>query len=194
MATDIFRGVDLNLYDIDIAPTMFTPTEAKAEFVRLARIANRRIKTIAESPDFGDSSKASHAVFSAKGLKTDRQIYAALQQVARFNAQKTSTLSGLRAAQAKQLATMRERGYTFLNKSNIKEFGDFWKEVKKHAEYKGYDSERIAKLFKEAKRKRIDAKDLAKDFQFWLDHEKELDTMKRSNSTITSDEAKERIS
>lgn len=194
MATDIFKGVDLYLYDIDVAPTMFTPTEAKAEFVRLARIANRRIKTIAASPDFGESAKASHTVFSAKGLKTDRQIYAALQQVARFNAQKTSTLSGLRAAQAKQLETMRERGYTFLNKRNIKEFGDFWKEVKKHAEYKGYDSERIAKLFKEAKRKRIDAKDLAKDFQFWLDHEKELDTMKRSNSTITSDEAKERIS
>lgn len=195
MATDIFHGIDAYLYDIDIAPTVFTEKEARAEYARLAKIANRRLASIKGSADFGTSAKASRAFFapSTKNMKSDRQVYAALQQVARFNAQKTSTLTGLRKAQKAQLETMRERGYTWLNKGNIQEFGRFWQEVKKHAEYKSYSSERIADLFRQSKRKRIDSKDLAKNFEFWLQHENELDTMKRSNETINSKDAKERL-
>lgn len=195
MATDIFRGLDAYMYDIDIAPTIFTPKEARAEYARLAKIANRRLATIKASPDFGDSKRAEQDYFasSANMLKTDRQVYAALQRVARFNDQKTSTLTGLRAAERKQLETMREEGYTWLNKGNIHEFGKFWKEVKSHAGYKYYGSNRIAELFHKAKKKRIDALTLAADFQTWLDNESKLDTMKRSKEIISSDAAKERL-
>lgn len=195
MATrDVFQGLDIYMYDIDIAPTVFNLREARAEYVRLAKVANKRLARIQASADFGTSAKAARGFFgSVKELKTERQVYAALQSVARFTSQKTSSLSGLREAQKKQLETMREMGYTFLNKSNIREFGKFWQEVKKHAEYKSYDSERIVNMFRDAKRKRIDTEDLAKDFNFWIENSEKLSTMKRSDTVMSSTEARERL-
>lgn len=195
MATDLFRGMESWMYDIDIAPSFLNLKEARAEYVRLAKAANKRIQRIRES-EYASSAAGARAMFgSVKQLKTERQVYAALQQVARFTSQKTSSISGIKEVEKKQLETMREMGYTFLNKSNIHEFGEFMKQVRKHANVKNLQgvSDRIVNLFKEAKRKRIDTKDLAKDFQFWLDHETELDTMKRSNTTMSSEEARERI-
>lgn len=195
MATDLFRGLKSWMYDIDILPTIYSEEEAAAEYIRLARIANRRIQKIRESADFGESKTAKHNFFvETPEFRSDRQTYAALQNVATFVARKTSTLSGLRKAEKRQLEDLQKKGYDWLNESNIHEFGKFWEEVRKHAGKKlNYDSERVAKLFREAKRKRISSKDLARDFEFWLDHEQELDTMKRSNKTMTSDQAKERI-
>lgn len=195
MANDLFRGMETWMYDIDVAPTFLNLKEARAEYVRLAKAANKRIQRIRES-QYSTSAAAQRQMFgSVKALKTERQVYAALQQVARFTSQKTSSISGIKEIEKKQLETMREMGYTFLNKSNIHEFGEFMKQVRKHANVKNLQgiSDRIVNLFKEAKRKRIDTQDLAKDFQFWLDHETELDTMKRSNTTMSSEEARERI-
>lgn len=195
MANDLFRGMELWMYDIDVSPTFLNLKEARAEYVRLAKAANKRIQRIRES-QYSTGAAAQRPMFgSVKALKTERQVYAALQQVARFTSQKTSSISGIKEIEKKQLETMREMGYTFLNKSNIHEFGEFMKQVRKHANVKNLQgvSDRIVNLFKEAKRKRIDTQDLAKDFQFWLDHETELDTMKRSNTTMSSEEARERI-
>lgn len=195
MADNLFRGMESWMYDIDIAPTFLNLKEARAEYVRLAKAANKRIQRIRES-EYSASAAAQRQMFgSVKALKTERQVYAALQQVARFTSQKTSSISGIKEVEKKQLETMREMGYTFLNKGNIHEFGEFMKQVRKHANVKNLQgvSDRIVNLFKEAKRKRIDTQTLAKDFQFWLDHETELDTMKRSNTTMSSDEARERI-
>ena len=192
---DLFRGLEVWMYDIDIAPSMMNVKEARAEYVRLAKAANKRIQRLIESKEYGKGAAAEHAMFgSVKQLKTDRQVYAALQTVARFTSRKTSSISGIKEAERRQLETMRDMGYTFLNKGNIREFGQFWKEVKKHSEYKSYDSERIVNLFKEAKRKRIDSQDLAKNFNFWIENEDKLSTMKRSESVISSAEARERLS
>ena len=195
MATkNIFGDIDPFLYKLDVAPSIFSLKEARAEYVRLAKIANKRIKRLQQSPDFGTAKAAQHALFGPiGGVKSERRVYAMLADVAAFTERKTSSLSGLRAAQKAQLETMRERGYTWLNKNNIQEFGKFWKEVKKHGEYKNYASDRIADLFRQAKRKRIDSQDLAKDFEYWLQHEEDLDDMKRSNETISSAYARERI-
>ena len=196
MATDLFRGMETWMYDIDIAPTFLNLKEARAEYVRLAKAANKRIQRIRES-GYASAAAGQRAFFgSITELKTERQVYAALQQVARFASQKTSSISGIKAVEKKQLETMREMGYTFLNKSNIHEFGEFWKQVRKHSMIKNLQgvSDRIVNLFKEAKKKRIDPQSLAKDFNFWLDHEADLNTMKRSNQTMTSNEARERIS
>ena len=197
-------SIDMFFYEIEVLQTRFTPAEAKAEYAKLAKVANRNIKEIRESKDFGDANAASHDLFAENinaldTVKQETQIYARLHSVAKFVSKKTSSLSGLRAAERKQLKTMRgdeedpESGYKWLNKNNIHEFGKFWEEVRKHGDIKQMDSPRIAALYKQAKQKRIDPITLAKDFEFWLDHEKELNTMKRSNSKISSDAAKAKL-
>ena len=193
---NVFRDIDPFLYNLDILKAgWWDEKDVRAEYVRLAKAANKRIRRIKESPDYGAVSKVANMNFfpSIKTAKTPEQAAALLANVAQFLQKKESSLSGLRGAAAAQLKTMRDRGYDWLNKGNIQDFRRFWKEVKKHGEYKNYASDRIANLFREAKRKRIDSKDLAKDFEFWLQNEDKLDTMKRSNETISSAEARERI-
>ena len=120
-------------------------------------------------------------------------MYGNLQNVARFVNKESSSISGQRRQEMKQLEAMRERGYTFLTKGNIHQFREFWKEVRSHEANRFKDSEQVVELFRTAKEKRIDPLDLAKDFQFWIQHQQELSSAKRSNSTITSEEARERL-
>ena len=198
--TNLFKDIDPHIYDIDVSPTMFTEKEARAEYVRLAKIANQRIQRIRESKDFGDSAAAQRDYFvqtvaGAKAeFRTERQLRAALQSVAHFTQRQSSTLTGLRKMELRQLETMRGMGYKFLNRDNIHEFRKFWQEVKKHADASKYDSESVVELYRVARNKRVDPISVAEDFEFWRTRQKELDTMKRSNSKINSDEAKERLS
>lgn len=196
--------VDMFDYEMEVLPTRFTPKEAKAEYARLAKIANRNIRQIQASAEYSDAKAAQHDIFpeNINGMNTvkqERQIYYRLHSVAKFVSKKTSSLAGLKKAEMKQLRTMRgdeddpEAGYKWLNKSNIHEFGKFWEEVRKHQDVKQGDSERVALLFKKAKQKRIDSLTLAADFEDWLKHEQELDDMKRSNKKISSAEAKAKL-
>lgn len=193
----IFRDVDPYLYNLDIIKNSawWEEKDIRAEYVRLAKVANKRISRIKSSQDYGQSAKVSGMnLFPSIKTATNRETAAGmLANVALFLQKPESSLSGLRSAASKQMKTMREHGYDWINKGNIHEFRRFWKEVKKHEGYKEYGSDRIANLFKEAKRKRIDTKTLAADFKFWLDNEQALDTMKRSNETISSTQARERI-
>lgn len=202
--TSYTPDIEMFDYEMEVLATRLTPKEAKAEYARLARIANANITEIRESEDFGDAKAAEHDLFPSNinGLSNEKkegEIYYRLHSVAKFVSKKTSSLAGLRAAERKQLAKMRgdesdpDSGHKWLNKSNIHEFGKFWEEVRKHGEVKAMDSERVALLFKAAKQKRIDSKTLAADFEFWLKHEKELNDSKRSNSKISSDEAKVKL-
>ena len=195
MAESLFRGMELWMYDLDVAPTFLNLKEARAEYVRLAKAANKRIQRIRES-EYSASAAAQRQMFgSVKALKTERQVYAALQQVARFTSQKTSSISGIRKVEKKQLQTMREMGYTFLNKGNIADFGRFWQEVRKHSAEKNLKgkSDRIVELYRIARAKRIDPLELAKDFEYWIDHLEELSTLKRSNKIIGADEVRKKL-
>lgn len=191
---NVFKDVDIYLYNMEVAPTRWTEKEARAEYARLAAVANKRIRRLQESA-YKSSAAAQHVYFptSAKQFKTARQVYGNLQNVARFVNKESSSISGQRRQEMKQLEAMRERGYTFLTKGNIHQFREFWKEVRSHEANRFKDSEQVVELFKTAKEKRIDPLDLAKDFQFWIEHQQELSSAKRSNSTITSEEARERL-
>ncbi len=181
------------LYRIDVSPTVWTPEEARAEYARLRKAANMRIQRL-QASEYSTSSAAQTGAFQAlpKGA-SDRTVYRALQDVALFMSKKTTSVSGIREAERKMVETMQERGYDFINRKNVKEFGEFWKEVKTHATYKQYDSERIVEMFRDAKKKRIDPVDLARDFDYWIQHSEKIDDVKRSSETMSSAEARRRL-
>ena len=185
--------IDRFLYRIDVSPTVWTPAQARAEYSRLRKAANKRIMRLQES-EYATSAAAQTGAFQAlpKGA-SDRTVYRALQDVALFMSKKSTTVSGIREAERKMIETMKERGYDFINRKNVKEFGEFWREVKTHATYKQYDSERIVEMFREAKKKRIDPVDLARDFDFWIQHSEKIDDVKRSSEVMSSAEARRRL-
>lgn len=185
--------IDRFLYRIDVSPTVFTPEEARAEYARLRKAANMRIQRL-QASEYKESAAAQTGAFQALPKDTsERTVYRALQDVALFMSKKTTTVSGIREAERKMVETMKERGYDFINRKNVKEFGEFWKEVKTHATYKQYDSERIVEMFRDAKKKRIDPVDLARDFDFWIQNSERIDDVKRSSETMSSAEARSRL-
>ena len=196
---DPLRGLALWMYNKSVTPERLGEKGARAEYARLAAAANKRIRRLAESPDFADATAASHDYFPSVSTfqmtgKDNSPVYAALSDVARFMSRKTTSLSGLRKMELAQLETLRGReGYEFLNKGNIHQFRLFWDEVRKHATAVSYGSDQIVDLYKKAREKRIDPVDMARDFEIWMANKEKLSDVKRSASTLTSEEARERF-
>ena len=189
IAKNVLRGGMYN-YEIASSAEIFTPAEARAEYARLRKIANRRLERLGAS-EFATGTTYQNYSSGFEALPPgipERDVYKALFDVAKFTHLKTSSVSGARAAREKFVATMQERGYGFVNKSNAKKFGDFMKEVKKHSEYKGYDSDRVVNIFKWAIKKRVDPQTVAEDFNFWMEHDAELEAAPRAPHTMTSEE------
>lgn len=187
LARDVLRGGMYN-YEPANSAFVFTPKEARAEYARLRKIANRRLERLGAS-EFANSRTYQNWSSGFEALPPDapeRDVRKALYDVGRFVNLKTSSVSGSRAAQAEFIQTMHERGYDFVNKSNAQEFGEFMRDVKTHKTYKGYDSERVAMLFGKLKEKRIDTKDAAEYFEYWMKHQTQLDQVPRSNKTVSS--------
>ena len=189
LAKDVLRGGMYN-YEPANSAFVFTPKEARAEYARLRKIANRRLERLGAS-EFANSRTYQNWSSGFEALPPDapeRDIRKALYDVGRFVNLRTSSVSGSRAARDEFVRTMNERGYDFVNKSNAQEFGEFMRDVKTHKTYKGYDSERVAMLFGKLKEKRIDTKDAAEYFEYWMKHQNQLDQVPRSNKTVSSKE------
>lgn len=181
-------------YRLDMQAQVFTPSEARAEYARLRREANRRLEVLGRSEFANMPAYQNRGNYEAleRGA-SEREVRKALYDVARFLNLKTSSLQGARRSRREFVESMHEAGYDWINASNAADFGKFMGAVQKHKEAKGYDSDQIAELFHTARNKRIDTDTLAADFEFWLDHINELEEAPRSNSTISSEDFAERI-
>lgn len=189
LAKDVLRGGMYN-YEPANSAFVFTPKEARAEYARLRKIANRRLERLGAS-EFSGSTTYQNWSSGFEALPPDapeRDIRKALYDVGRFVNLKTSSVTGARAAQTAFIEAMHERGYDFITKNNAQQFGEFMREVKTHKSYRGYDSDRVANLFGKIKEKRISPEDAAQHFEYWLKHEKELEAVPRTNKELSSKE------
>lgn len=181
--------MDLFNYELQNSAQVFTVREARAEYSRLRKIAQKRLARLGAS-EFSTSTTfqnwGSGFATLSKGA-SERTIRKALYDVARFLNLKTSSVSGARKARKQFVSAMRERGYTFINARNADEFGQFMKEVKKHEDYRGRDSEQLVELYKMAKQKNISPLSLARNYEKWLQNEKTFESVPRSAKTVDFD-------
>ena len=189
-------------YTGDAAKEAFTPAQARAEYARLRREANRRIEVLKRSryanlPSVRNRPDSYPELY--KGA-SDETAYKMLGKVAEFLNLKTSSLKGARAATWAALDTLKSQTairinkkgqeveyhpYAFLNRSNILDFQEYMGEVSDHKLQKGYSYDDILDMFKLAQDKKIDAKDIASNFKFWLEHRKELNDAPAAAETIS---------
>lgn len=189
LARDVLRGGMYN-YEPANSAFVFTPKEARAEYARLRKIANRRLERLGAS-EFANSRAYQNWSSGFEALPPDapeRDVRKALYDVGRFVNLKTSSVTGARAARDKFVAKMQSLNYTFVNEANAQEFGEFMRSVKTHETYIGYDSDRVVNLFGKLKEKRISTEDAAEYFEYWMRHQGKLDNVPRSNKTISSKE------
>lgn len=194
------KGGSLGRYYVSDSAQYFTPAEARAEYARLRREANRRLEVLRRS-DFANikavTNRPNDYAALPRGL-SEREVRAALFDVARFISLKTSSLKGARAARREWIESMHKAGYDWVNASNADAFGRFLGAVQQSEAASGYDSGDKAGysgLFRLAQRKNIDPQSMADDFQYWMAHRQELEKAPkaRSDKPVSSDDFKAHI-
>lgn len=189
------KGEGITNYRLDAQAMTFTPQEARAEYARLRREANRRLEVLGRS-DFAKLPGVQRAAGGFAALPrtaSEKQIRKQLYAVARYLNQRTSSLQGAKRAQRAFIESMREHGYTFVNKRNAAALGRFLGAVQKHKEAKGYDSDQLVTLFETAHGKFIDTSTLEDDFKFWLQHMDELKSAPAAKTITSSEKFAKRI-
>lgn len=183
-------------YELDFQADFFTPSEVRAEYARLRREANRRLETLRKS-EFAKIPSVANRPNPYGALPRDmpeQQARKALYDVARFLNLRTSSLQGAKKAMRDWTTTMQGKaGFEFVNENNAIDFARFLGDVQQKYGKKVYTSEQIGELYKTARTKRIDPETMKDDFAFWQENIKKLQSAKRSNKTISSEEMAERL-
>ena len=142
---------DRELYQAGTSQLVFTDKEARAEYARLRKAANKRLAVLEKAGYGGAASLRNYpASFESMRGASERDVRKGLSEVARFLSLKTTTLRGIQATQKKALATLHSHGYDFVDKSNLESFGRFMEAARQHStSRKAFDSDRVAKYFRD---------------------------------------------
>ena len=110
---------------------------------------------------------------------TASEVGRALADVYHFLEMKTSSIASIRAAQREAIKTLQVRGYGFINKGNIREFGEFMESARqqKVASDNRGGSPVIVELYETVKRLQMPPEQVQARFAFWLSKRKELEAM-----------------
>lgn len=178
---------------IRIAETL-TLAQVRSEYSRLSRIARQRLSRFRGKDKELDIYKNNVGEFPPLSeLQTNEELLRRLSRVARFLSSERSSISGVRKWERENIETLDEHGYDFVNRSNFREFADFMEAARNDLTVHQYDSERVAELFGELQRKRVDTDTIRDDFVYWLDHEKELSKIKRQPKGTSADKMRKAI-
>lgn len=157
-------------------------SEARAEYSRLRSAAVKRLERLSRTEG---ARYSAYQMYGKEGFAplpknaTPAEVGRALADVHHFLEMKTSSISQIRESQRQALKTLQERGYSFVNKSNIKEFGEFMEAARqqKVASDNRGGSPTIMELYETVKRLQIPPEQIQRRFAYWLSKRKELETI-----------------
>ena len=155
-----------------------TPAEMRSHYSYLRQIANKRLQRFVGS-DFEDAQSYIKNVgkfVPLSQINNERELMFKLYEVNKFVRAKSSSVTGLKQIQNETIETFHDKGFTWVNKSNIKQFGDYMEYMRAKYGARQFDSERAAELFGMIASDRVglDIEDVQQDFKYWAMHADEL--------------------
>lgn len=152
--------------------------EIKKHYSYLRKIANKRLSKFPES-EFKESKtyiKYVGKFIPLSEINNERELMFRLSEVSHFVRLKSSSVLGNIQIRNKIIETAHENGMTWLNKGNIKEFGDYMDYMRAKYDAKQPGSESAQVLFGMIKTGavQIDTRDVMEDFKFWSRHVRDL--------------------
>lgn len=171
-----------------------TSKELRKEYSRLRAVADKRLKRmqgtkwensqtyLRNAGKYGTIADIENeALSNAKSLKPEAakkyvDVFVAkkMAEMYKFLTAKTGSIRGMQRAENELIETLHDRGLTFVNKSNIAQFGEYMEHLRTMHQNRMYDSERAADLFGTAIKKGINPMEIAEDWQYWQTREEEL--------------------
>ena len=157
-----------------LASGEWTDAEIRREYSRLRDIARKRLQTLARNEPGSYAYKKNAGAYPVLKEAGTEGAKALLPQLARFIAAKTGTVKGIREQRARSLQTLQEHGYTFVNQSNIREFGEFMEAYRADKALQVVGSPTVADLFGSAKERHMNVEGIKEQFAMWLEALPEL--------------------
>lgn len=159
-----------------------TIKEARAEYSRLRSAAVKRLQRLSGTEGERYSAFRMYGKEGFPSLTKNAsasEVGRALADVYHFLEMKTSSIGSIRASQRDAIKTLNERGYDFINKGNIREFGEFMESARQQ---KVVSSNRggspvIVELYETAKRLSLPPEKIQSNFSEWLRKKKQLEEM-----------------
>ena len=156
--------------------------EARVEYSRLRSAAVKRLKRLSGTEG---TRYSAYQMYGKEGFAplpknaTPAEVGRALADVHHFLEMKTSSISQIRQSQRQALKTLQDRGYTFVNKSNIREFGEFMESARqaKVVSANRGGSPIIVELYETVKRLQIPPEEVQRNFSAWLAKRGELEKL-----------------
>lgn len=175
---------------------VWTDENIKAEYTRLRKIAQERLRVISKS-DVGRASKTwyynQNRFKPASKLRPyERKIM--LAEVAKMIQARTGTLAGIKRQRDLAIKKFHEHGYTFIDESNFIDVGEFFREWK-DSEFRGYGStvaldfyEKIkdSEAFERAAQRVDKSAQVLKDFMEWKKQKEEPHERKQNENEKSS--------
>ena len=175
--------------------------EARAEYSRLRSAAVKRLQRLSRTEG---ARYSAYQMYGKEGFAplpknaTPAEVGRALADVHHFLEMKTSSISQIRASQRQALATLKDRGYSFINESNIKEFGEFMeaaRQAKVVSNNRG-GSPIIVELYETIKRLQIPPEEVQRNFAGWLaklGELKNIPTPQPGEKAMSSDQIRRKL-
>lgn len=163
-----------------------TPQEMRSHYSYLRQIANKRLKRFIGS-EFEDAQSYIKNVgkfVPLSEINNERELMFKLYEVNKFVRARSSTVTGLKQIQNEAIETFHDKGITWIDKSNIKEFSEYMEYMRTKYKSKQYDSERAMMLFGmiETGSVGINVKDLKRNFKFWSKYVNSLASLPKNVS------------
>lgn len=175
-------------------------SEARAEYSRLRSAAVKRLQRLSGTEGeryFAFRMYGKDGFPSLPKNASASEVGRALADVYHFLEMKTSSIGSIRASQREAIKTLRSRGYDFINKGNIREFGEFMEAARqqKVASDNRGGSPVVVELYETVKRLQIPPEQVQRRFSYWLSKRKELEAMPtpKPGTNISSDSVQVRL-
>lgn len=155
-----------------------TPAEMRSHYSYLRQIANKRLKNFVGS-EFEDAQSYIKNVgkfVPLSEINNERELMFKLYEVNKFVRARSSSVTGLKRIRNETIETFHDRGFTWINKKNIKQFGDYMEYMRAKYGARQFDSERAAELFGMIASDSVglNVEDVQQDFKYWAKHADEL--------------------
>ena len=165
---------------------VLTPVEMKSHYSYLRKVANKRLQRFVGS-EFEDAQSYIKNVgkfVPLSEINNERELMFKLYEVNKFVRARSSSVTGLKQIRNEAIETLHDKGITWINKSNYKEFCEYMEYMRTKYKSKQYDSKRAMVLYGmvETGSVGINVEDLKRNYKFWSRRVNELASLPKNVS------------
>lgn len=165
--------------------------EERKVYSRLRKLARRRALRLFNA-GYGDFEVAK--IFPKLSEIRPQDVRSYILDASLYLTDPRTLVRGMREYIHNMIKTLHRHGYTFVNKNNLKAFGEFMENVRAVSVDKTYYNPKVMDLFKEAQRLGISNNVLNNKFMDFINNEKELSQLVETMRSMNIAEGRTRVS